>query len=237
MTGIDAIIVGAVSTLLAITAWRGGRARGGLAGHRHESRGRDPGALGRVRGPPTRIRGLAPWSRQHAETGVEPAHESRAASAGVQGQPAEKPRTYGMGARDQAREFIAWELAELADAYGAGTPGKWNDGGVWREYNRWAKTFNVITIPRSIFLKVLAQQTAHVKRKRELVLDSVGRSIPNPSGRSKLRDTFYTIAPKRAEPRLPGKVPVVRAVPKRDVARSETSRGADRAHDALKVAA
>jgi hypothetical protein len=210
MQSVDAIIASAAVLMVAkIVGWLcGPRVRSGQV---TPGRGRP----GRVRGLPTRVHGWAPWSRQPAETGATLRSESRAASAGVQGQPAEKPRQCGIGVRDQVSEFVAWILAELAETYGPKTAGRWTDASVWREYNRWAKQFSVITIPRCIFLKALAAHP-QVERKRERILDSTGKALKLPSG-TPMREVAYRIYPKRAELREPGKVPVGEAVPKQSL--------------------
>lgn len=121
-----------------------------------------------------------------------------------------------MGTGDQVREFVGWMLRELEDAFGPGTHGRWSDAEIWAAYNRWMAHASIMTpVPHSIFLKALAKHP-QVSRKRDLVLDSRGRSIPNPSGRSKKRDTFYTIRPPRKNV-MPGTVPVGELVPKQVV--------------------
>lgn len=157
-----------------------------------ESRVSDRGSASRAHGLATRVRGLEPWSRQHTETGAE-------SRGGVQGQPPVEPvRTMGIGTVDQVQEFVDWTLARQE-----GHAGKWSDDGVYLQYRLWAKQGSVIEMPRCLFLKVLYAHP-NVTRKRELILDKNGFAIPHPSGKSKLRDTFYTIWPKpKKAPRKP----------------------------------
>lgn len=209
-------------------------------GQRHESRAPSPGIPGRVRGSAMPDHGTAPWHRQQAETGGRSHAESRAGRAvrpdGVQSQAIERLRGVGMGTGDQVREFVIWELAELEALNGARTHGRLNDVEVWNAYRRWIARFDISpVIPRDIFLKVLAKHP-QVERKRDLVLDSRGRSIPNPGGRSKKRDTYYYIRPPRKETVLPGKVPVGELVPKQ-VVPTKSQRDAERAAKAAQPAA
>lgn len=113
-----------------------------------------------------------------------------------------------MGVGDQVRSFVAW----LIDDQGGG-PVRLADKRVVMNYRRWAEMWNVVPIPSSLLLAGLKKhpQVAH---KRDRLLDARGRAMRNANG-TPLRGSFYTFAATqpKAQPRLPGKVPVTDMVP------------------------
>ena len=127
--------------------------------------------------------------------------------------PAPQPPDAYMPAPEHADHFIRWATT---DDEGRVYLQRRRASVLFENYLQWCIRANVVPLPERTWQTAMKQHPRVAAKREPRKCPATGRILRKPSGAPE-RDTVYTIRPPRAEPALPGKVPVADLVPVREM--------------------
>lgn len=167
----------------------------------------------RVRGPEARVPGLDVMGDDGFDAVADAAEPDEDAAAPALYVPAPQPPDAYMPATEHADHFIRWATT---DDEGRVYLQRRRASVLFENYLQWCIRANVVPLPERTWQTAMKQHPRVAAKREPRKCPATGRILRKPSGAPE-RDTVYTIRPPRAEPALPGKVPVADLVPVREM--------------------